>query len=76
MLRVFPNEEFKEIEFEIQPKLRYAVSNFGRILSFTDTIENGRIVKGTIGDGYKNLKYTAPQASGKGQKLFVFQCTS
>lgn len=67
MLRVFPNEEFKEIEFEIQPKLRYAVSNFGRILSFTDTIENGRILKGTIGDGYKNLKYTAPQASGKGK---------
>jgi hypothetical protein len=48
MLRVFPNEEFKEIEFEIQPKLRYAVSNFGRIVSFTDTLSKTvSIVKGT-----------------------------
>ena len=67
MLRLFPNEEFKEIEFGIQPKLRYAVSNFGRIVSFTDSIENGRFIKGMVGDGYRTFKYTIPQASGPGK---------
>lgn len=72
MLRIFPNEEFKEIEFEIQPKLRYAVSNFGRIVSFTDTLENGRILKGTLSDGYRHFNFKTPQPTGRGKTTFVF----
>jgi hypothetical protein len=33
-IRVFPNEEFKELFFEDNLKLRYDISNKGRIISF------------------------------------------
>jgi hypothetical protein len=57
MIRIYPNEEFREIAFVHPPKLRYAVSNKGRLLSFTERIEDGRLLKGAISDGYKVLRY-------------------
>lgn len=57
MIRIYPNEEFREIDLDMPPKLRYAVSNKGRLLSFSDKIENGRLLKGAISDGYKVLRY-------------------
>lgn len=57
MIRIYPNEEFREIRFDVCPKLRYAVSNKGRLLSFVDKIEEGRLLKGAVSDGYKVLRY-------------------
>ncbi|SKB36175.1 NUMOD4 domain-containing protein [Alkalitalea saponilacus] len=52
----FWNEEWKEIVF---PKgalrKRYAISNYGRVVSFSDSFENARIVKGGTLKGYKTL---------------------
>ncbi len=40
-------EEFKPFKSEGKFKFRYAISNFGRLLSFTDTFENGTLLKGS-----------------------------
>ena len=56
-IRVYPNEEFKEIAVEDKLKLRYAVSNKGRLISFLDDIKFGRELKGAMTDGYKMFRY-------------------
>ena len=56
-VRIFPGEEFREIEVDYSLKLRYAVSNFGRMLSFTDEIKNGRLLKGSMSEGYKVFRF-------------------
>ena len=56
-IRVYPNEEFKEIAIPDKLKLRYAVSNKGRLISFKDNINFGRELKGSITDGYKLFRY-------------------
>ena len=42
----FVIEQWKEYPILVPGKVRYAVSNYGRLKSFTDTIENGKILKG------------------------------
>ena len=44
-IRIYPNEEFKEIIVEDKLRLRYAVSNKGRLISFVNDIKFGRILK-------------------------------
>ena len=56
-LQKFATEEFKEIELDGKLKLRYAISNFGRLISFTDQFEDGRILKGSITEGYRIFRY-------------------
>lgn len=57
LIRVYANEEFKEIQIEDTLKLRYAVSNKGRLISFLDNIKFGRELKGSITDGYRIFRY-------------------
>lgn len=57
MIQFFRNEEFKEIELQEPLKLRYAVSNQGRLVSFTDNIKEGRELKGGMMEGYKVFQY-------------------
>jgi hypothetical protein len=57
MLRFYPNEVFREIETEIPLKFRYAVSNRGRLISFTNEFRDGNVLKGSISDGYKTFRY-------------------
>ena len=73
-LRIFHNEEFREIKLEPTVKLRYAISNLGRIVSFTDEIKNGRLLKGGMLDGYKILRY-ADYRDGKRiySVLFIYK---
>lgn len=56
-LRIYHNEEFREIEVDYSLKLRYAVSNLGRMVSFTDEIINGRLLKGAMSEGYKVFRF-------------------
>jgi hypothetical protein len=56
-VRIYPNEEFREIEVDYSLKLRYAVSNYGRMVSFTDEIKNGRLLKGTKSEGYRVFRF-------------------
>jgi hypothetical protein len=57
MIKISPFEKFLEIELIGPLRLRYAISNFGRLISFSDQIENGRIVKGSLIDGYRIFRY-------------------
>lgn len=57
MIKFFPSEQFKEIILEDPLKFRYAISNYGRLISFTDSFENGRLLKGSPVDGYKTFSY-------------------
>lgn len=50
-------EEWREFELEIPGLVRYAVSNHGRLKSFTFDIKAGRIVKGALCDGFPYLRY-------------------
>lgn len=56
-VRIYHNEVFKEIEVDYSLKLRYAVSNFGRMVSFVENIADGRLLKGTTSDGYKVFRF-------------------
>ncbi len=56
-LRIYHNEKFIEIEMDYSVKLRYAVSNRGRMVSFTDKIEDGRLLKGAVSDGYRVFRF-------------------
>jgi len=53
----YHNEEFREIEIDYSVKLRYAISNYGRMVSFSDVIENGKLLKGTFSDGYRVFRF-------------------
>lgn len=54
---VFRNEAFKEIEFDDKPKLRYAISNLGRLISFENDINFGRVLDGGFTNGYRMFRY-------------------
>lgn len=47
-IRLFVGEEYKEIQ-GIRSKKKYAITNFGRLISYFDQIEDGTILK--TGDG-------------------------
>jgi hypothetical protein len=59
-LRFYPTEVFKEIslgEDDNNLQRYYAISNFGRLISYRDKIENGSFVKGSLQDGYRIWRY-------------------
>lgn len=70
-IRLFPNEEFKEFFTEDKLKLRYAVSNKGRLISFEDNINFGRELKGGKTDGYRMFKYKI-FSNGKVKNKHIF----
>lgn len=57
MIRLYPNEVFREVEIDYPLQMRYAVSNRGRLISFTNEFKDGRELKGGIADGYRTLRY-------------------
>lgn len=57
MIQFYPGEVFKEFEIEYKLKFRYAISNYARVISFTDKPENGKLLKGNSTHGYKQFRY-------------------
>lgn len=57
MLKIFPLEEFKEFKLDDSLKFRYAISNYGRLISFSKRFEDGRLLKGGMLEGYKIFRY-------------------
>jgi len=56
MVTLFWNEEWKEINFEKGAlKKRYAISNYGRVISYSETIKDGALIKGGNLRGYGTL---------------------
>lgn len=71
MLRIFATEKFREITLAGPLQLRYAISNMGRLVSFTDSIEDGRIVNGSKIEGYRIFRYKV-RIDGKLRHKHVF----
>jgi len=66
MLKFYPTEIFKEISLgEDKLQRRYAISNHGRFVSFTDKIEEGTFVKGTMQEGYRAWRYKVRDEDNK-----------
>lgn len=57
MIRLYGNEIFREIETAIPLKYKYAVSNRGRFISFSENFNDGRLLKGSLCDGYRTFRY-------------------
>ncbi|MBN8642013.1 MAG: hypothetical protein J0L86_09405 [Flavobacteriales bacterium] len=72
-LKIYPGEEFREIELEDKLIFRYAVSNRGRLISFSDEIKNGRLLNGSKSDGYKMFRYRM-RRDGKVINKHFFVC--
>ena len=58
-IRFFPGEQWKEISIGCQLKFHYAISNFGRFMSFSDSFENGKLLNGGDINGYRIFRYKA-----------------
>lgn len=73
-IRIYPNEQFKEIELEYSLKLRYAISNKGRLISFSENIEDCRLLKGSLSDGYPIFSYQIKRDGKRSSKcLFLYK---
>ncbi len=74
MIRLYPQEVFKQVTIDYPLKLKYAVSNRGRLASYSDKIENGNILIGGKADGYRTLRYVMRE-DGKirSKTLFMFR---
>ena len=57
MFRKFPGEEWMVISVEHALRLNYAVSNFGRLMSFESTMDQGRLIKPGKVEGYTTFRY-------------------
>jgi hypothetical protein len=56
-IKFYNNEIWKEFYTQHRMKKRYTISNYGRLISFTDEIENGALLKGSYSSGYLTFSY-------------------
>lgn len=64
-----PGEQWKEVNFDhFKPRLRYAISNHGRIKSYVSTIEESNLLKGGNLGGYPILK---TRMNGKDRTIYL-----
>ncbi len=69
MIKSFWNEEWKDLNFEKGAlRKKYAISNYGRIVSYIDKLENGTLVRGGTLRGYKTLPV---RPFGKSKTFYV-----
>ncbi len=75
MIRLYPNEEFREVETEFSLLGRYAVSNRGRLLKFDKSIADGKLLNGGNSSGYKTLRFNTKNKKGQwvGKTLFIYK---
>ena len=57
MVKNYYNEKWVEIDLGYNSKLNYAISNYGRLVSFTESIKEGRILNGSLIEGYRIFRY-------------------
>jgi len=74
MLRFKTSETFSEVAIDAPLKMRYAVSNYGRLISYTEKFEDGRELIGGRSDGYRTLHYKYWNGDKKKNKyLFIYR---
>lgn len=66
MVKILVGEEFKEVELKGTLRNNYAISNFGRLVSYQyDLEEDGRLLKGSYVNGYRILRYSYKDEVGR-----------
>ncbi len=69
MIKALKNEKWKVLEFNNGVfRCNYAVSDHGRLVSFTSSIKEGGLLKGTLMGGYPTLKL---KPEGSNLTLFI-----
>lgn len=57
MIKFFYNEKWEEFSLGYNSQKRYAISTYGRLMSFMDDMKAGSILKGSSAEGYKTYRY-------------------
>jgi hypothetical protein len=77
MIKSYWDEEWKTVDLS-QDKLRnkYDVSNYGRIVSYREKREDGKVLKGSLVDGYPVFRYKQFYRNGtdvtvKNKQIFI-----
>ncbi|MBK9400120.1 MAG: HNH endonuclease [Bacteroidetes bacterium] len=69
MIKPLKNEKWKVINFSKGIfRCEYAVSDHGRLVSYTSSIQDGNLLKGTLMGGYPTLKL---KPEGRNMTLFI-----
>ena len=72
MIHFYRGEEFKEVKFLRPLKLRYVISNHGRLVSFVDNIKEGKELNSGLALGYKAFQYVYTIDGVKKSKCHFF----
>ncbi|HOZ52676.1 MAG TPA: hypothetical protein PLU17_12505 [Chitinophagaceae bacterium] len=56
-MKLYHDEVAREFEVDSRLTFRYAITNYGRLISFSDDIMTGRMLKGGRVEGYNVLNY-------------------
>jgi hypothetical protein len=65
MLKKFTGEVFKDLHIHPHLRRRYAISNYGRLVSYTESIDDGKVLKGSNTEGFRTFGYKVPKKGGK-----------
>jgi hypothetical protein len=57
MIRPLFNETFKKIDIEYPLTFNYAISNFGRLVSYTDDVLQGKELNGGMAEGFRVFSF-------------------
>lgn len=69
MIKTKTGEKFREIPFPKNAlRLRYGVSNLGRLISYSKNFKDGTLLRGTLLGGYVTLKV---KPRGKDKTIFI-----
>jgi hypothetical protein len=63
---------FVEVSIDAPLQRRYAISNYGRLISFENSFDDGRILKGGNSDGYRTLNYKIAVDGNRKKKKSLF----
>ncbi len=73
MIKKLEGEHWKEADFPNSLKKKYAISNKGRLASFTNKLfEDGTLLKGSLQEGYKIMRYSVTTRKRKRHEFVFF----
>lgn len=73
MIQKLPGERWKEADFPNSLQKRYAISNKGRLVSFTTNLfKDGSLLKGSLQEGYRIMRYTVVSRKKKRYEFIFF----
>lgn len=65
MIKKFTGEVFKDFPVDARLRKRYAISNYGRLVSYTDNIDDGKLLKGSMTEGFRTFGYKIQKKNSK-----------